>query len=696
MARDYPIERTRNIGIMAHIDAGKTTASERILYYTGVSYKMGEVHEGAATMDWMEQEQERGITITSASTTCFWRGHRINLIDTPGHVDFTIEVERSLRVLDGAVALFDAVAGVQPQSETVWRQANRYGVPRICFINKADRVGANPARAIDHIRERLKANPVALHLPLGLEADFAGIIDLVAMKAIVWDEESLGARFHTGEIPADRREEAILSRQYLLEALADVDDQLMSKVMEGQEVSEDEVKAAIRRATIGLKAVPVLIGAAFKNKGIQPLLDAVCDYLPSPLDIPPTKGTHPDNGKPAFRRPSDDEPFCALAFKIMTDPFVGQLTFFRVYSGVVESGQTVYNSTKGKRERIGRLLRMHANKREEIKEVHCGNIAAAVGLRTAATGDTLCDEKAPIVLFPVTIPEPVISIAIEPRTKADADKLGAALGKLALEDPSFHVHTDPESAQTIISGMGELHLEIIVDRLLREWKVEADVGKPQVAYRETIQHPARGEGRFIRQTGGRGQYGHAKIEVEPNVGKGYEFTNVIKGGVIPKEYINPIDKGIQGAMQRGVLAGYPMIDVKVSLYDGSYHDVDSSEMAFNIAGSLALQDASRHAGLQLLEPLMDVEVVVPEDFMGAVVGDLNARRGRVTGMDPQGGVQVIRAEVPLANMFGYVNDLRSATQGRATYTMQFARYAPVPAHISEEIVAKVTGSGGGR
>jgi elongation factor G len=691
MAREYPIERTRNIGIMAHIDAGKTTASERILYYTGVSYKMGEVHEGAATMDWMEQEQERGITITSASTTCYWRSHRINLIDTPGHVDFTIEVERSLRVLDGAVALFDAVAGVQPQSETVWRQANRYGVPRICFINKADRVGANPARAIDHIRERLKANPLAVHLPLGLEADFVGIIDLVAMKAIVWDEESLGAQFHTGEIPAERRDEAILSRQYLLEALADVDDQLMARVLEGTEVTESEIKAAIRRATIGLKAVPVLIGAAFKNKGIQPLLDAVVDYLPSPLDIPLAKGTNPDNGKEALRRTSDDEPFCALAFKIMTDPFVGQLTFFRVYSGVVESGQTVYNATKGKRERIGRLLRMHANKREEIKEVHTGNIAAAVGLRTAATGDTLCDEKAPIVLIPLTVPEPVISIAIEPKTKADADKLGAALQKLALEDPSFRVHTDPESAQTIISGMGELHLEIIVDRLLREWKVEAAVGKPQVAYRETISRAAKGEGRFIRQTGGRGQYGHCRIQIEPNPGKGYEFSNDIKGGVIPKEYITPIDKGIQGALSRGVLAGYPMIDVKVSLYDGSYHDVDSSEMAFNVAGSLGLQDAAHQAGVILLEPLMEVEVVVPEDFMGAVVGDLNARRGRVTGMEPQGGVQVIKSEVPLANMFGYVNDLRSATQGRATYTMQFARYAPVPAHISEEIVAKVKG-----
>jgi elongation factor G len=694
MPRELPIERTRNIGIMAHIDAGKTTTSERILYYTGVSYKMGEVHEGAATMDWMEQEQERGITITSASTTCFWRGFRINLIDTPGHVDFTIEVERSLRVLDGAVALFDAVAGVEPQSETVWRQADRYAVPRIAFVNKADRVGADPARAVREMRDRLQANPVVVHLPLGLEADFVGVIDLIAMKAIVWDEESLGARFHIVDIPDEHKDDAFISRDEMLQALANVDDELMAKYIEGGELSDGDVRAALRRATIQLRAVPVLIGAAFKNKGVQPLLDAVVDYLPSPVDIPPVKGVDSD-GRPVSRAASDDQPFAALVFKILTDPYVGQLTYFRVYSGTVASGQTVYNATKGKRERIGRLLQMHANKREEIKDVACGNIAAAVGLRTAATGDTLCDEHDPALLEQIAFPNPVISIAIEPRTQADSDRLGVALAKLALEDPSFKVHTDPETSQTLISGMGELHLEIIVDRLFREFKVAASVGKPQVAYRETVASatPVHAEGRYIRQTGGRGQYGHCKITVEAQPrGGGYAFVNATTGGVIPREFIPAIDKGIQEATQRGVLAGYPMTDVKVTLLDGSYHEVDSSELAFKIAGSLGFQEGARRAGLVLLEPMMAVEVVTPEDFMGDVIGDLSARRGKVTKLDSRPGVQIIDAEVPLATMFGYATDLRSRTQGRATFTMQFAHYAPVPAHISEEIVARVKGA----
>jgi elongation factor G len=693
MAREFPIDRIRNIGIMAHIDAGKTTTSERILYYTGVSYKIGEVDEGAATMDWMEQEQERGITITSAATTCFWNNHRINLIDTPGHVDFTIEVERSLRVLDGAVAVFCAVAGVQPQSETVWRQANRYGVPRIAFINKVDRVGANPLRAIHQIRERLKANPVPIHLPLGLEDDFVGVIDLIQMKSIVWDEESLGAQYHTGDIPDDQREEAEISRDEMLQALADVDDQIMAKYLEGQPVTEAELRAALRRATIQLKAVPVLIGAAFKNKGVQPLLDAVVDYLPAPSDIPPVEGTNPYTGAKTSRAATDDAPFCGYAFKIMSDPFVGQLTYFRVYSGTLESGTTIYNARKGKRERIGRLLRMHANKREDIKDIQTGNICAAVGLRVTSTGDTLCDEKEPIVLEALTIPEPVISIALEPKTKADSDKLGAALGKLSLEDPSFRVHTDPETMQTLISGMGELHLEIIVDRLFREFKVEATAGRPQVAYRETIARKAAAEGRFIRQTGGRGQYGHVKITVEPaGNGKGYVFENEVVGGAIPREYIPAVDKGIQEALQRGVLCGYPMVDVKVTLHDGSYHEVDSSEMAFKIAGSMAFQEGAKRAGLLLLEPVMSVEIVTPEDFMGEVIGDVNARRGRIAGIETHLGTQVITAEVPLATMFGYATDLRSRTQGRATFTMQFAKYVAIPTHISEELVAKVKGA----
>jgi elongation factor G len=677
---------------MAHIDAGKTTTSERILYYTGVSYKMGEVHEGSATMDWMEQEQERGITITAAATTCFWKNHRINLIDTPGHVDFTIEVERSLRVLDGAVAVFCAVGGVEPQSETVWRQADRYGVPRVAFINKADRVGADPVRAVRQMRDRLKANPMVLHLPMGLEDDFTGIIDLVEMKSIVWDDESLGARFEVSDVPDERRDEAEIARDELLQALADVDDHIMAWYLEGRSVPAEEVRAALRRATIANRAVPVLIGAAFKNKGVQPLLDAVVDFLPSPADIPPVRGTHPDTGKEATRPAGDDQPFAALAFKIMNDPYVGQLTYFRVYSGTVESGQTVYNATKGKRERIGRLLRMHANKREEIAECAAGNIAAAVGLRITSTGDTLCDEQAPIVLESLNVPTPVIAITVEPKSVADGDKMGKGLQRLALEDPSFRVTTDPESGQTIISGMGELHLEIIVDRLLREHKVEAAVGKPQVAYRETVTRRAEGEGRFVRQTGGRGMYGHARIVVEPlERGAGYRFENAAVGGVIPKEFVPAIDKGIQGACQRGMLAGYPLVDLQATLVDGSYHEVDSNEVAFNVAGSLALQEAAQQAGLVLLEPVMDLEVVTPEEFLGDVIGDLNARRGKVTGMEQRGNVQVVSGQVPLATMFGYATDLRSRTQGRATFSMQFSHYAPVPSQLSEEIVARVTG-----
>jgi elongation factor G len=694
MPRELPIERTRNIGIMAHIDAGKTTTSERILYYTGVSYKMGEVHEGAATMDWMEQEQERGITITSASTTCFWRGHRLNLIDTPGHVDFTIEVERSLRVLDGAVALFDAVAGVEPQSETVWRQADRYAVPRIAFVNKADRIGADPERTVREIRDRLRAHPVVLQLPIGLEADFVGVVDLVAMKAIIWDDDTLGAEFSVEDIPEEHRDDAFISRDEMLQALANVDDELMARYIEGGELSEGDVRAALRRATIQLRAVPVLIGAAFKNKGIQPLLDAVVDYLPSPLDIPPVRGKDA-NGQPTTRKASDDEPFAALVFKIMTDPYVGQLTYFRVYSGSVESGHTVFNATKGKRERIGRLLRMHANKREDVKDVQCGNIAAAVGLRTAATGDTLCDEHHPIVLEQLNVPAPVIAIAIEPKTQEDSDRLGAALHKLSLEDPSFRVHTDPETSQTLISGMGELHLEIIVDRLSREFKVAATVGKPQVAYRETVTatEPVFADGRFVRQSGGRGQFGHVKLTVQAQPrGAGYAFVNAVTGGAIPKEFIPAVDKGVQEAMQRGVLAGYPVVDVKVTLLDGSYHEVDSSELAFKIAGSMAFQDAARRAGLVILEPVMAVDAVTPEELVGDVIGDLNARRGKITKLDARAGVQLVAAEVPLANMFGYATDLRSRTQGRATFTMQFAHYAPVPTHIGNEIVARVKGA----
>lgn len=692
MARLVPLEKTRNIGIMAHIDAGKTTTTERILYYTGVTHKIGEVHEGAATMDWMEQEQERGITITSAATTCNWGDHRVNIIDTPGHVDFTIEVERSLRVLDGAVAVFCSVGGVEPQSETVWRQADKYGVPRIAFINKMDRVGADFFRGVSMIRDRLKANPVPLQLPIGAEDTFKGVVDLVEMKAVVWDEESLGAKFREEEIPADLQELAQEYHEKLIEEIASHDDDLMEKYLGGEELTKEEVRAAIRNATIGIKICPVVCGSSFKNKGVQNLLDAVVGYLPSPVDIPAIKGVDADSGAEIERKASDDEPFAALAFKIMTDPFVGQLCFIRVYSGVLNSGSYVYNSTKGKKERIGRLLKMHANKREEIKEVLAGDIAAAVGLKYTTTGDTLCPEDSPVILESIEFPEPVIAIAIEPKTKADQEKLGISLQKLASEDPSFRVRTDEETGQTIISGMGELHLEIIVDRLMREFKVEANVGKPQVAYRETVTKKVKVEGKFVRQSGGRGQYGHVWIEMEPQEpGKGYEFVDAIKGGVVPREYIPAVDKGIQEAMDTGVLAGFPCVDFKVALVDGSYHEVDSSEMAFKIAGSMAFKEAAAKASPVLLEPIMSVEVVVPEEYMGDVIGDLNSRRGRIMGMEGRAGAQVVSAMVPLAQMFGYATDLRSATQGRATYTMTFDHYEQVPKSVSEEIIAKVKG-----
>jgi len=677
---------------MAHIDAGKTTTTERILYYTGVSHKIGEVHDGAATMDWMEQEQERGITITSAATTCHWRENRINIIDTPGHVDFTIEVERSLRVLDGAVAVFCSVGGVEPQSETVWRQADKYGVPRLAFINKMDRVGADFFRGVSMIKDRLKANPVPIQLPVGKEETFKGVIDLVEMKAIIWDEESLGATFQETEIPAADLELAEEYRAKMIEELSSHDDELMEKYIGGEELTNDEIKAAIRKSTIAIQIIPVICGSAFKNKGVQNLLDAVIDYMPAPTDIPPIKGIDTDTEAEIERKASDEEPFSALAFKIMTDPFVGQLCFFRVYSGVLNSGSYVYNSTKGKRKRIGRILKMHANKREEIKEVYAGDIAAAVGLKYTTTGDTLCVEDKPVILESIEFPEPVISIAIEPKTKADQEKLGLSLQKLAQEDPSFRVKTDEETGQTIISGMGELHLEIIVDRLMREFKVDANVGKPQVAYRETITKKVKAEGKFVRQSGGRGQYGHVWLELEPQEpGKGYEFVDAIKGGVVPREYISSVDKGIQEAMDTGVLAGYPVVDFKVSLVDGSYHEVDSSEMAFKIAGSMGFKEGCSKAGPVLLEPVMAVEVVVPDDYMGDVIGDLNSRRGRIMGMESRGGAQVVNSMVPLAQMFGYSTDLRSATQGRATYSMTFDHYEQVPKSVAEEIVAKVKG-----
>jgi len=677
---------------MAHIDAGKTTATERILYYTGITHKLGEVHEGTAVMDWMEQEQERGITITSAATTCFWGDHRINIIDTPGHVDFTAEVERSLRVLDGAVALFGAVEGVEPQSETVWRQADKYRVPRIGFVNKMDRPGADFQRVLDMMRSKLHATPVAVQLPLGTEDQFRGIIDLVRQKAIVFRDYSLGAEFEVEEIPEEYREIAAKYRDHMLEVIADVDDQMMEKYISGAELSLSEVLSALRQGTVALKFVPVLCGAAFKNKGVQQLLDAIVAYLPSPVDIPPVKGVTKEGKEPPVRKVSDDEPFSALVFKIMTDPFVGQLAFFRVYSGQLKSGSSVYNSTKDSVERIGRLLKMHANKREEIKEVYCGDIAAAVGLKNVSTGDTICDRQRPIVLEAIEFPAPVISVAIEPKTKADQEKLGLALEKLIREDPTFKVHTDQDTGQTIISGMGELHLEILVDRMVREFGVAANVGKPQVAYRETVRQRAEAEGKFIRQTGGRGQYGHVKIVLEPvEPGKGFEFENEIVGGAIPREYITPVQRGVEEALESGVLAGYEVVDVKVTLVDGSYHEVDSSEIAFKIAGSMALKEAAKRARPVLLEPMMRVEVVVPEEYTGDVIGDLNSRRGRVESMEGRLGSSIIQCKVPLSEMFGYATGLRSMTQGRATYSMHFSHYDEAPKTISEEVIAKVRG-----
>jgi len=677
---------------MAHIDAGKTTATERILYYTGITHKLGEVHEGTATMDWMEQEQERGITITSAATTCFWDDHRINIIDTPGHVDFTAEVERSLRVLDGAVALFGAVEGVEPQSETVWRQADKYRVPRIGFVNKMDRPGADFPRVLEMMRNRLHTTPVAVQLPLGKEDYFRGVIDLINMKAIAYGDETLGAKYEVEDIPQEYRKEAGKYREQLLETIADVDDRLLEKYVHGGQVSNQEIMAAMRKGTIALKFVPVLCGSAFKNKGIQPLLDAIVSYLPSPLDIPPVKGASTNGGEPPIRHAKDDEPFSALVFKIMTDPYVGQLAFFRVYSGQLKSGSSVYNSTKDTAERIGRLLKMHANKREDIKEVYSGDIAAAVGLRNVSTGDTICDKQHPIVLEAIDFPAPVISVAIEPKTKSDQDKLGTALDKLLREDPTFKMHTDEDTGQTIISGMGELHLEILVDRMVREFGVAANIGKPQVAYRETIRQRAEAEGKFIRQTGGRGQYGHVKIALEPvEPGTGIEFENEIVGGSIPKEYIKPVEEGVREALESGVLAGYEVVDVKVTLLDGSYHEVDSSEIAFKIAGSMALKEAARRARPVLLEPVMRVEIVVPEEYMGAVTGDLHSRRGRVESTESRLGSAIIQCKVPLSEMFGYSTDMRSMTQGRATYTMHFSHYEEAPKAISEEVVAKVRG-----
>ena len=692
MKRQVPLEDYRNIGIMAHIDAGKTTTTERILYYTGVSYKIGEVHEGTAVMDWMVQEQERGITITSAATTCAWKGKHINIIDTPGHVDFTIEVERSLRVLDGAVAVFDSVAGVEPQSETVWRQAEKYGVPRIAFMNKMDRTGADFYKSVKSMVDRLGANPVPIQIPVGREENFKGVVDLVRMKAILFEDEALGANFSEVDIPADLTAQANEYREKMLESLSDVDDSLMEKFLGGEKIADEEVMAAIRKGTISLTITPILCGTAFKNKGVQPLLDAVIDYLPSPLDVPPVTGIKPGEDEEVVRKPDDSEPFSALAFKIMTDPFVGQLTFFRVYSGSASAGSYIQNATKDKKERLGRILKMHANKREDISEVMAGDIAAAVGLKYTTTGDTLCDPSHPVILEAMEFPEPVISVAIEPKTKVDQERLGQSLAKLAQEDPSFRVRTDEETSQTIIAGMGELHLEIIVDRLLREFKVDANVGKPQVAYRETIRKKVESEGKFVRQSGGRGQFGHVWLTIEPNEpGAGFEFVNKIVGGSVPREYIPAVEKGVAEALDGGVLAGYPMVDIKVTLFDGSYHEVDSSEMAFKIAGSMGFKAGAAKAGAVLLEPVMSVEVVVPEEYMGDVIGDLNSRRGKIQGMEPRGSAQVIQSMVPLSQMFGYSPDLRSATQGRATYTMQFAHYEEVPKSLAEEIIAKVKG-----
>lgn len=674
---------------MAHIDAGKTTTTERILYYTGVTHRMGEVHDGSATMDWMEQEKERGITITSAATTCFWRDHRINIIDTPGHVDFTIEVERSLRVLDGAVAVFCSVGGVEPQSETVWKQADKYEIPRIAFVNKMDRVGADLDGCLQMMVDRLKTTPLLLQIPIGKEEDFKGVIDLLSMKAFLFDPDTQGMRFDVIDIPEEYRQEAMRRRELLIERLAEWNEPLMEKFVEGQAISESELKKAIREATLKLQVTPVLCGSAFKNKGIQPLLNAIIDYLPSPLDLPPVRGINLKGEEKVFSA-HNGHPLSAIAFKIMNDPYTGQLTFFRIYSGSVKSGDSVFNPTKGKKERIGRLLKMHANKREEIQEASAGDIFAAVGLKHTTTGDTICTEKDPIILESMSFPEPVISVALEPKTKGDLEKLGASLHKLTLEDPSFKVKTDEETGQTIISGMGELHLEIIVDRLLREFKVEANVGRPQVAYREAITKTVKSEGRFIRQSGGRGQYGHVWLTLEPQPpGKGFEFVNKIVGGAIPKEYIPAIEKGVMEAMEKGVLAGFPMVDIKVTLIDGSYHEVDSSEMAFKIAGSIGFKEGARRANPVLLEPIMSIEIITPEEFVGQVVSDLNSRRGRTTRVEYRKGTNIIAGEVPLANVFGYVTDLRSLTQGRATFTLQFSHYSPVPSSVSEEILSEL-------
>ncbi|MGG3737156.1 elongation factor G [Aeribacillus pallidus] len=691
MSREFSLEKTRNIGIMAHIDAGKTTTTERILFYTGRIHKIGETHEGASQMDWMEQEQERGITITSAATTAQWKGHRINIIDTPGHVDFTVEVERSLRVLDGAVAVLDAQSGVEPQTETVWRQATTYGVPRIVFVNKMDKIGADFLYSVKTLHDRLQANAHPIQLPIGAEDQFEGIIDLIEMKAYFYLDD-LGTRTDARDIPDEYKDQAEEYRAKLIEAVAELDEELMMKYLEGEEITNEELKAAIRKGTVNVEFFPVLCGSAFKNKGVQLMLDAVLDYLPSPVDVPAIKGVNPDTEEEDIRPSSDDEPFAALAFKVMTDPYVGKLTFFRVYSGTLDSGSYVLNSTKGKRERIGRILQMHANHREEISRVYSGDIAAAVGLKDTTTGDTLCDEKNPIILESMEFPEPVISVAIEPKSKADQDKMSTALQKLQEEDPTFKAHTDPETGQTIIAGMGELHLDIIVDRMKREFKVEANVGAPQVSYRETFRKSAQVEGKFVRQSGGRGQYGHVWIEFSPNEeGKGFEFENAIVGGVVPREYIPAVQAGLEDAMQNGVLAGYPLIDIKAKLFDGSYHDVDSSEMAFKIAASMALKNAAAKCDPVLLEPIMKVEVVIPEEYLGDIMGDITSRRGRVEGMEARGNAQVVKAFVPLAEMFGYATSLRSNTQGRGTYTMHFDHYEEVPKNIADEIIKKNKG-----
>ena len=692
MGREFPLEKTRNIGIMAHIDAGKTTTTERILFYTGRVHKIGETHEGAATMDWMEQEKERGITITSAATTCHWKGHRINIIDTPGHVDFTVEVERSLRVLDGSVAVFCAKGGVEPQSETVWRQADKYSVPRMAYVNKMDITGANFYNVVQMMKDRLGANAVPIQLPIGYEDTFEGMVDLIKMKAIVYGDK-LGKDEEFVEIPEDMKEKAEEYRQALIEAVAESDDDLMMKYLEGEELTEEEIMTGIRKQTIACKMTPVCCGSSYKNKGVQPLLDAIVAFMPAPTDIPHIKGVNPETGEEDERPSSDEEPFAALAFKIMTDPYVGKLAFFRVYSGTLESGSYVYNSTKGKRERIGRILQMHANRRQEIEKVYAGDIAAAVGLKDTTTGDTLCDEKAPIILESMVFPDPVISVAVEPKTKADQEKMGIALQKLAEEDPTFRVRTDPETAQTIISGMGELHLDIIVDRLLREFHVGCSVGNPQVAYRETIRKSVKAEGKFVRQSGGKGQYGHCWLELTPlEPGEGFKFDNKVVGGAIPKEYIGPVEAGVKEAMENGVVAGYPMVDVGVTVYDGSYHEVDSSEMAFKIAGSMGFRAGALKADPVILEPYMKVEVTVPEEYMGDVIGDLNSRRGRINSMEARNGAQVIDAFVPLSEMFGYATDLRSKTQGRGNYSMEVDHYEEVPRNIAEAIIAKNKGT----